>query len=375
LANTLSNVFLLSRTDMTTYLGGRFPLIGGRTNVETSAALGNIAGRYALFCAFGNLGPQVAQDAVELVRRHAKLSNGVDKIICLISSSSHDEHAPALRDLPTNVIVLWDHDREAVRALGLLNDSPDGLTSMTPVWILVDPMFRIERVWPLREAKQALAGLADTLSPDDFAGTQLTAPVLLVPRIFEPELCKLLINTYEKHGGTPSGVARMVDGLTQNVDIPKLKKRSDVFIEDHQIRANVLERLQRRLIPEIERVFRYEVTHVERHLIACYDAQTGGYFKPHRDDTTPGTKHRAFAVTINLNSDEYDGGELRFPEFGNRCYKPPSGGAVVFSCALLHEATPVRRGKRYAYLPFLYNEAGEAYRQENKHLLGSTVLK
>jgi hypothetical protein len=26
----------------------------------------------------------------------------------------------------------------------------------------------------------------------------------------------------------------------------------------------------------------------------------------------------------------------------------------VFSCALLHEALPVKRGKRYAFLPFLY---------------------
>jgi predicted 2-oxoglutarate/Fe(II)-dependent dioxygenase YbiX len=31
---------------------------------------------------------------------------------------------------------------------------------------------------------------------------------------------------------------------------------------------------------------------------------------------------------------------------------------VVFSCALLHEATPVTRGRRYAFLPFFYDEAG-----------------
>jgi hypothetical protein len=31
---------------------------------------------------------------------------------------------------------------------------------------------------------------------------------------------------------------------------------------------------------------------------------------------------------------------------------------VVFSCALLHEATRVTAGRRYAFLPFFYDEAG-----------------
>ena len=35
--------------------------------------------------------------------------------------------------------------------------------------------------------------------------------------------------------------------------------------------------------------------------MACYDAECGGYFKPHRDNDGDG--HRQFAVTINLNAD------------------------------------------------------------------------
>ncbi len=31
---------------------------------------------------------------------------------------------------------------------------------------------------------------------------------------------------------------------------------------------------------------------------------------------------------------------------------------MVFSCALLHEATRVTAGRRYAFLPFLYDEEG-----------------
>ena len=67
--------------------------------------------------------------------------------------------------------------------------------------------------------------------------------------------------------------------------------------------------------------------------------------------------HRKFACSINLH-DGFEGGDLRFAEYGQKTYRPPLGGAVVFSCALLHEATRVSAGRRYAFLPFLYDEAG-----------------
>ena len=38
---------------------------------------------------------------------------------------------------------------------------------------------------------------------------------------------------------------------------------------------------------------------------------------------------------------------------------------MVFSCSLLHEATPVTKGKRYAFLPFLYDEEARAIRDAN----------
>ncbi len=114
----------------------------------------------------------------------------------------------------------------------------------------------------------------------------------------------------------------------------------------------------------IEEAFVWQATRIERYIVACYSADDGGFFRRHRDNTTKGTAHRRFAVTINLN-DDFDGGELGFPEFSSRTYRPPLGGATVFSCSLLHEATPVTRGLRYATLPFLYDEAGAAIRKAN----------
>ena len=58
---------------------------------------------------------------------------------------------------------------------------------------------------------------------------------------------------------------------------------------------------------------------MERYIVACYDSTEGGYFRPHRDNTTKGTAHRRFAVTLNLNSDEYEGGYLRFRNSAHSC--------------------------------------------------------
>jgi predicted 2-oxoglutarate/Fe(II)-dependent dioxygenase YbiX len=82
------------------------------------------------------------------------------------------------------------------------------------------------------------------------------------------------------------------------------------------------------------------------------------------------TSHRRFAVSLVLNTGQFEGGSLRFPEFGGRLYSPPeAGGAVVFSCSLLHEAMPVTRGKRYVFLPFLYDEEGARQREDNLRFL------
>jgi hypothetical protein len=46
---------------------------------------------------------------------------------------------------------------------------------------------------------------------------------------------------------------------------------------------------------------------------------------------------------------------------------------VVFSCSLLHEATPVTSGRRFACLPFLYDEEAAQLREANNPHLGPGV--
>ena len=162
---------------------------------------------------------------------------------------------------------------------------------------------------------------------------------------------------------------RDVGGITKLLFDPDHKVRRDYLVEEPALARELNLRLIHRLLPMVKRAFQFEATRVERLLVGCYEAETGGHFRGHRDNTSKGTAHRRFAVTINLNAGDHEGGDLMFPEYGPRTYRAPTGGAIVFSCSLLHQAMPVTRGRRFAFLPFLYDDSGAKLREENARFL------
>lgn len=152
-----------------------------------------------------------------------------------------------------------------------------------------------------------------------------TAPVLVATELFEPQLCRSLIEHYERNGGLESGVMRQIDGKTVGVYDHAAKRRKDCVVEDVALKTACRLRIHERLRPQILAAFQYEATRMERNIVACYDAADGGHFRAHRDNTTAATAHRRFAVSLFLNTGEFDGGELRFPEFGDMRYSAPTG--------------------------------------------------
>ena len=225
-----------------------------------------------------------------------------------------------------------------------------------PHWLLLDPTLRAMAGAPVESPEPLFALVGRLPPPGEHAGAPMSAPVLTAPRIFEPELCQELIARHEADGGRFTGVMRDAGDRTVAV-MDELKKRRDLLIDDPDLVAGITVRLERRLFPLIRQALGFTVTRIERFLVSCYDADDGGVFHPHRDNTTQGTAYRKFAGSVNLN-DDFEGGDLRFAEFGPTPYRPPAGGAVVFACGLMHEAMKVTRGRRYAFLPFFYDEAG-----------------
>ena len=300
-----------------------------------------------------------------------------------ISTDPGDEAEKRLPHMLPGIRHFFDDDLKLSTLYGALHSIPNG-RRFVPFSVVLDPLLRVYAVIPMQDitAHNSMLGglLANLPKPDDHAGVTLSAPVLIVPRVFEPEFCREMIRLYEQHGGKPSGFMRQKGDTTIGMLDPTFKKRKDFMFEEQpeyeSLRAAIRARLVKRLVPEIGKAFQYHVSRIERYIVACYEGEDGGFFRRHRDNTTTGTAHRRFACTLNLNEEEYDGGELVFPEFGSRTYRAPTGGAVIFSCSLLHEATPVTRGTRFAFLPFLYDDAAAKIRRENsKHIRDETGFK
>jgi predicted 2-oxoglutarate/Fe(II)-dependent dioxygenase YbiX len=236
-----------------------------------------------------------------------------------------------------------------------------GLGADEAQWLLLDPALRVMGAGGIELSENVLKTVRRLPPPEGHAGVPLHAPVLIAPRIFEPELCAALIALHEAEGGGAfTGVMRDAGARTVAV-MDELKVRRDVLVADPGLQAATRERLERRLFPLVKQALMFAPTRIERYVVSCYDAADGAVFHPHRDNTTQGTAHRRFACSINLN-DDFEGGDLRFAEYGPALYRPTAGGAVVFSCGLLHEAVRVSRGRRYAFLPFLFDEAAAEVR-------------
>ena len=189
----------------------------------------------------------------------------------------------------------------------------------------------------------------------------LQAPVLLVPNVFDPALCARAIEAWG--GNNAEGAISVPERAYAQTAAVKpsgavyrdLKRRLD-HVADDGLNPVLMKAAMSRLKPELFKAFHFHIGRLERFCIGAYAAERGDFFRPHRDNITEKTKDRCFAASIALN-DDYDGGGVKFAEFSEDVYDPPVGGALVFSCSLLHEAMPVTRGTRFAAFTFFYAPA------------------
>ncbi len=191
----------------------------------------------------------------------------------------------------------------------------------------------------------------------------MSAPVLIVPNLIDRQFCRDLIDRFEA-GPHVEGVMASMNGAGDGyakLDTTKKHRRDFILEPSDPLHARVVEALARQLVPEIKRAFQADVAHLDRILIARYD-DSGGYFRRHRDDAAAHISYRQFALSLNLNTGEYEGGDIMFPEYVDDRFAPPAGGAAVFSASLLHEATAITRGQRYVLLTFLHGAEAEARR-------------
>jgi predicted 2-oxoglutarate/Fe(II)-dependent dioxygenase YbiX len=318
------------------------------------------AGRFLVLVMIGSAGAGHGEAAIREVERQSALFDDTRISLFFVSSDPQDEATGRLRTQTPGRRIFWDFDRRIEKLYGANR------------WVIIDPTMRVRDVIPFAadqsDIGEALARMAALPDPALYAGFPVQAPILVLPSVFEPALCDHLVALYDAEGREASGFMLQIDGKTVPAHDKSHKVRRDYLVEDPKLVAHIQQLFLRRIVPEILKVHQFRVTRMERYLVGCYAADEGGHFRAHRDNTTSGTAHRRFAVSINLN-DDFEGGEVGFPEYGPRSFKAPKGGAVVFSCSLLHAVSPVTAGKRYAFLPFLYDDAAAKIREaNNKHL-------
>ncbi len=252
-------------------------------------------------------------------------------------------------------LLLCDPDRRFLGALlaqGGMGLGPAGALRMRV--IVLDPNQRIAATFdsrPLPAATEAMDGLARSVRSDGGRDQLLTtpmAPVLVLPRVFEPDFCTQLVRLWSKGDHKDSGVSSRYG----DVNMDHLKRTEDYTIVEPMMLKAISDRLAYRIGPELTKVFAFDRQFTfDSHIVLSYSADAKHFFGAHRDNGAPTTADRAFAVSLNLN-DDFEGGELVFPEYAGVRVSPPTGGAAVFSCSLLHQVLPVTRGRRFVLTTF-----------------------
>lgn len=255
--------------------------------------------------------------------------------------------------------LTWSDPERAVsrayyKSLGL----PFGIEAPAgeAVAVLMDANQRLLAVYSGADASLAARVLdfyAALPAPEAAEERRTNAPVLLLPRVLDRAMCRSLIELWHAAGHEEGTVGLVTAGREEDAVAHAAKKRLDHRIVDPQLNRILQRTVGRRIAPEVHKAFQFQGFRFDRFLVVCYDAARGDHFRPHRDNTSPETADRRFAITVNLNTEEYEGGALVFPEYGSHGYRPESGGAVIFSCSLIHAALPPTKGRRFALLSFL----------------------
>jgi predicted 2-oxoglutarate/Fe(II)-dependent dioxygenase YbiX len=338
--------------------GDPFPHLLGRTPTDMMR-MDYMPGRYIVLAFLPDSAPRAELRAVmAALAEHEALFDDANR--CFFGVLKHPQLIASAQDSPPGIRWFLDPEGELFARSGVAFDG-DGEQGG---WIVLDPSLRVMQTAPLSRTAEIMRWIAALPRVDDHAGTRIVAPVLIVPRVLEPALCAELIAMHR--GGRPVEGSVLVgdeDGSELRIDRDYRSTRQ-LSITEPGLKARIEDRLLRRLAPEILRGLRYEIEAIETCFVAAYDAAEGGRFRAHRDNLAP-LQHRQFTFAINLNAEDYEGGDLRFLEFGTATYRAPTGGAIVFASSLLHEVTLITSGRRYALLSFLIDRAaaGDAARR------------
>lgn len=333
------------------------PQIGGRVpnfvlpHADGSNAMfyDRVTGRPVVMLVCASAGNPPARAAVDELAARCDAFEDLGADIFVISGDDVDAHRQLAATLGFEAQFLSDPKNE-VRPGLLAGDRGQGLRTY-----VLDPNQRILAVIddgdPARHALAAQAALAAQPPAPLPVNLTTSAPVLLLPNVLPSELCDELVARWQQDH-TEGVVGVIVDGQTVDKQVSAKKQSLDHDVTEPTMVKRLSNLLAATLPVEMNKAFYFDMPfYFDTLIVIGYEAGRGDYFRTHRDNLTPRSANRRYAMSLNLN-DDYEGGELRFPEYGPHLYRPAKGAAAVFSCSLLHEALPVTRGRRLVLTTF-----------------------
>ncbi len=243
-----------------------------------------------------------------------------------------------------------------------LKKRPDSRSPVAVRSVILTPYRQVRAVWDdgtmSDHAERAEALIAKSALADELSWRPPHAPVLVIPQVFSLDECKELIARFETVGELILD-KEPLRGATEDFKTPVYEygrqDRVDHYVRNPDAIGRIDGRLVERVFPMIRQAFAYEVTRREDLTIARYVGKRSGVAIGHRDNRSETTRHRRFALSLNLN-DDYEGGEMVFREYSNRGYRNPPGAALVFSSSLLHEVQEIASGVRYALISHFFSD-------------------
>ena len=178
--------------------------------------------------------------------------------------------------------------------------------------------------------------------------------------VFTPEECKKIIEIGTSgKDASPLTYGIVGDLINTEENLEKISKirRSPIAWIRSDVPHNrwIFERLTNYIKQMNDQFFNYDLTDIQSLQFTSYDAKEKGFYQKHCDMMYKGTGTRKLSLTVQLSdTNDYEGGDLLLhyknePDVGFR----NQGTATFFPSWMLHEVTPVTKGKRYSLVAWI----------------------
>jgi PKHD-type hydroxylase len=178
--------------------------------------------------------------------------------------------------------------------------------------------------------------------------------------LFTPEECKKIIEIgtsgTDASPLTYGNVGDMTGSPEQLKELAKVRRSPIAWIRSDVLDNRwIFERLVHQIKTINDQFFNYDLTDIQSLQFTSYDAKEKGFYQKHVDMMYKGTGTRKLSLSVQLSdSSDYEGGDLLLhyknnPDVAFR----NQGTATFFPSWMLHEVTPVTKGKRYSLVAWV----------------------